>query len=120
MSEKATQKKATEAAENPAAKAMSELQKMGFGSLAWMGTDWLENMSDLSSELLQFVSERVKEDVKTQHEILHAKDLGEVQKIQMRFMQEAVDQYTAETGKLIDMNNTFVARLQEKANGNKS
>ncbi len=120
MSEKSAQKKETGGTENPVANAMAELQKMGFGSLSWMGTDWMETMSDLSSEWLQFVSDRVKQDVKTQHRILHAKDLGEVQKIQMQFMQEAVDQYTAETGKLIDMNNAFFERMQQKSTDRKS
>jgi hypothetical protein len=47
--------------------------------------------------------ERIKEDVKTQHEILNCKDAADLNKIQMRFVQTAIDDYTAESGKLIEM-----------------
>ena len=94
--------------------ALTELQKAGLGSLSWMGTAWLENMSDLSSEVMSFIADRVKEDVKTQHQILHCNDLGRLQKIQADFIQRAIDQYTAETGRLVAMGNTFLKDVQER------
>ncbi len=94
--------------------AMTDLQRAGFGSVAWIGTAWLENMSDVGAELMSFVADRVKEDVKTQHEILACKDMAEVQKIQAKFMRKAIEQYTAETGKLVDMGNEMLTALQEK------
>lgn len=82
---------------------VKDMQSAGFGSAAQFGTEWVEAMSDLGSEVLSFVSDRVKEDVNTQHALLHAKDIGEVQNIQAEFLQKAVDQYTSETGKLVEM-----------------
>lgn len=99
---------------NAAISAMSELQKTGFGSLAWMGTAWLENLSDVGAEVMEFVAERVREDVKTQHELLHAKDVAEMQHIQAQFMQKAVDQYAAESGKLVEMSSELLAKAQAK------
>ncbi|MBT8409216.1 MAG: phasin family protein, partial [Alphaproteobacteria bacterium] len=90
---------ATESALGP----LAELQKAGLGNLMGMNAAWLEHLSDMSAEVLSFVAERVKEDVKTQHEILHCKDVNEMQAIQSRFLQKAIDQYQAETGKLVEM-----------------
>ncbi len=114
MSEKSTTSKKTEGTESASMSATAELQKMGFGSLAWLGAGWVENMNNLNTEVLQFISDRVKEDIRTQQEILHAKDLTEVQEIQTRFMRDAFDQYAAETGKLIEMSNDFLAQLSTK------
>jgi hypothetical protein len=83
--------------------AMAQLQEAGFGNMMGMGTAWIEAFSDMSAEVLGFVADRIKEDVKTQHEILHCKDPAELQHIQSQFMQKAMDQYREETGKLVDM-----------------
>lgn len=95
---------ATEAEDSdPIHKAPENLQESGFGSLAWMGTAWTEAMSSLGSEVISFVAERIQEDVKTQHEILHCKTLTELQQAQAAFLERAYVQYTVETGKLIKM-----------------
>lgn len=116
MTEKSkTPEKAAES--GPAAPwANAELQKMGFGPIAWMGVEWCNCMTEMGSELMQFVADRIKEDVKIQHEILNAKDVGQVQEIQTRFMTKAFDQYAAETGKLIEMSSDMIARTQSKTN----
>ena len=82
---------------------MAKLQEMGFGNMASIGTAWVEAMSDMGSEVISFVADRISEDVKTQHELLHCKDAAELQHIQAKFIQKAIDQYTAETGKLVKM-----------------
>ncbi|RLJ60100.1 phasin protein [Litoreibacter meonggei] len=99
------------ATNNPALAAIRDMQGAGFASASTMGTAWLEAMSDLGSEVLSFVAERVKEDLKTQHQIMHAKSLTEVQHIQAEFVQKAVDQYSAETGKLVELGKVVVAKM---------
>jgi hypothetical protein len=66
----------------------------------------------MSAEVAQFVTERIKEDVKTQHEMLQCKKIGELQHIQVQFMQKAMDQYHAETGKLVEMGTNFLAKKE--------
>lgn len=88
--------------ENPFAPFV-ELQQSGFGNLMGMNSAWLEGLGDISAEVWSFIADRIKEDVKTQHEILHCKDMAELQQIQSRFMQKAIDQYQAETGKIVEM-----------------
>ena len=89
--------------------AMTELQNAGFGSMAWLGTAWVETMGEMGSEVLQFIAARIKEDVKTQQAILHCKNATEMRDIQSEFVQTAIDQYTAETGKLVKMGNEMFA-----------
>ncbi|WP_299547442.1 phasin family protein [uncultured Tateyamaria sp.] len=92
--------------ENPATKIagdVSALQDQSLKMMSQMGLAWVEGMSDLGSEVLSFVADRIKEDVKTQHKMLHCKNVNELQNIQSEFLQTAIDQYTAETGKLVQM-----------------
>ncbi len=93
------------------------LRTMGFGAVAGMGTTWVEVLSDMGSEVLSFVADRIKEDVKTQHEILHCKDVGELQRIQAEFIQTAMDQYAAETGKLVEMSQKLLRIPETGKNG---
>lgn len=65
--------------------------------------DWLERMADVGSEMLSFMAARVGEDVQTQHALMHAKGVAEVQHIQAQFFQKAMDDYAAETAKLVTM-----------------
>lgn len=114
MAEKTNVQDSAEKATASALNSMTELQKSGFGSVSWMGAAWFENMSDIGSEMMNFMAARVKEDVKTQHEILHCKDATEMRKIQTEFIRKAVDQYTAETGKLVEMGSEFMTSAQAK------
>jgi hypothetical protein len=107
--------KTTEDPMQSAAAAFAEWQKAGFGPMAWMGTGWITGLGDMSGEVMRFVADRIKEDVKTQHEILHAKDITEVQGIQTRFLRDALDQYAAESGKLIEMGNDLFSKGSDTA-----
>ncbi|MCV3271502.1 phasin family protein [Roseobacter sinensis] len=83
--------------------AISKLQEAGLGNMLGMSTAWVEAMGDMGAEVASFIAERIKEDVKTQHQILHCKNVGDLQQIQAEFIQKAMDQYQAETGKLVEM-----------------
>ena len=79
------------------------MQDQGMKAMSRMGLAWAESLSDLSSEVLSFVADRIQEDVKTQHKMLHCKNVAELQHIQAEFVQKAIDQYTAESGRLVKM-----------------
>ncbi|MEO0917343.1 MAG: phasin family protein [Pseudomonadota bacterium] len=87
-------------------KAVAALQRAGFGNMMGMGKAWIEALSDMNAEFIGFLADRIKEDVKTQHQIMHCKDVGELQHIQSEFIQTAIEQYQAETGKLMEMSST--------------
>lgn len=82
---------------------MGQYQKMGVNAMSMMGGDWMERMSDMGAEMLQFYTARVQEDVELYHKLLHSKSLGEMQEIQGEFLQRAIDRYTEETGRMIEM-----------------
>ncbi|WP_425043791.1 phasin family protein [Primorskyibacter sp. S87] len=83
--------------------AMAQFQKLGMSSMNRMGAEWMEQMSDMGSEVLSFVADRVRKDVELQHKIMHCTDPAELHRIQAEFWQEAIEQYSAETGKLVEM-----------------
>jgi len=91
--------------------AWAKLAAASMGPFGQVGLAWSEAMSDLGSEFLHFVSERVQEDVATQHRLLHCTDMDELRHIQGEFVQKAIDQYTAETGKMLELNAEMMQRL---------
>lgn len=99
----ATKAETQKTIEDTPMKAMTELQEAGLGNMMGLGTAWAEAFGDMSSEFASFVADRIKEDVKTQHEVLHCKSVGDLQQIQSQFVQKAIEQYQAETGKLFEM-----------------
>ncbi|MEM9871698.1 MAG: phasin family protein [Pseudomonadota bacterium] len=78
-------------------------QAAGLGPLNWLAPTVVERMSDMGSEWLSFVATRVREDVALQHAMLHAKSSAEAQAIQSKFLQTAMDHYSAETGKMVEL-----------------
>ncbi|MBW4706286.1 phasin family protein [Roseobacter sp. YSTF-M11] len=83
--------------------AFSQLQKAGMGNMLGASAAWVEALGDMGAEFASFLAERIKEDVQTQHEMMHCKNVTEFQHIQAQFVQKAMDQYQAETGKLVEM-----------------
>ena len=115
MSKTAQAKHASPLEPESVMKTLTDAQSSGLGSLSWLGTKWIETMSDVGAEWLSFVADRVKEDVKTQHELMHAKNIGEVQHIQAQFLQKAMDDYHDETGKIVEFCSQAMSDIQEHA-----
>ncbi|MEJ8561966.1 phasin family protein [Yoonia sp. GPGPB17] len=82
---------------------MKQIEDAGLGPMRWLGAAWFEKMADMNGEVISFVADRIREDVKTQHALLHCKTTEEVQKTQVAFLEKAYAQYTEETGKLLKM-----------------
>jgi hypothetical protein len=82
-----------------------------FGPWGQMGAAWAEAMSGLGGEVMRFLTERVQQDVATQQKLLHATSLDEVRHIQAEFVQKAIDQYTAETGRMVEIGEDMADRL---------
>ncbi|SFC49601.1 phasin family protein [Tropicimonas isoalkanivorans] len=89
----------------------------GGGALAWMSPVWVSAMSDISAEVTQFVSERIRADIETQQEILQCRDPIELREIQGRYLKTAFDQYSAETGRLIRLNQEVLDQLTGRSDG---
>ncbi len=91
---------------------ITDIQQEGLSNMLGLSQAWMEMMSDMGAEVMNFVAERVKEDVKTQHQVLHCKDVKELQHIQYQFIQTAIDQYQAETGKLVEMGSGMMSSMK--------
>ena len=63
----------------------------------------IELWMDLGSEMLDFAAERVREEVRVQHQILHCRSPAELISLQLAFLQRALDDYNAQAGRLATM-----------------
>lgn len=93
-----------------AAAVLQRLQKAGPAEAMAFYSALLEGIGEISAELAQFLSDRIAEDMRTQHEILNCANPADLMHIQMRFLQKAFDQYSAETGKIIGIGNTVLSQ----------
>lgn len=103
MADTSKQQEKDKAAPPEAINAMATIQEAGLGNVMQMNSKWMEAMSGMGAEMLGFVADRIKEDVKTQHDVLQCKNVADFQQVQTQFMQRTMDQYRAETGKLVEM-----------------
>lgn len=99
---------------SPMTDLMNTMQAAGFKSMAGAGTDWMEAIAEMGSEMMRFTAERIKEDVEARHAILKAKDFAEAQHIQAQFFQKAMDDYRAETAKLVEMGQSMTAKKPDQ------
>ncbi|WP_158964332.1 phasin family protein [Chachezhania sediminis] len=115
----------TDSKSNPAADAAETFRKMqsiGLKSMGQMGSafgaDWFEQLSSYNAEVMGFIAERVKTDMAFQQAVLQCRDPAEFHTLQAEFIQTAIEQYTAETGKLVEIGTkmmTPVLKTSEKA-----
>jgi len=96
-------------AANPMASMMEAMQKAKFPAMPDFGTSWAESVADYGQEVLSFMAKRVAEDVQTQHALLHAKGIAEVQHIQAQFFQRVMDDYAAEAAKLMELGKSLTS-----------
>ncbi|MCG3268536.1 phasin family protein [Yoonia sp. I 8.24] len=84
-------------------KAKPTVHETLFPSFPGFGTDWMETMTQMGNEVMEFVAARIKEDVQAQQELMQAKDFAEVQAVQAKFFQGAMDDYAAEFAKMMEI-----------------
>ncbi|SNS74039.1 hypothetical protein [Tropicimonas sediminicola] len=73
----------------------------------WLGNAWVYCLSEMGTEVSHFIADRIREDVRTQHAILHCKDPAGIQEIQKAFIDKAISDYIAETGRLVEIGKQF-------------
>lgn len=80
-----------------------------------LGAAFAENVGKMNTEVLRFLGERLQEDLKTQRALMQCRDIAKMSEIQSEFLRKAFDQYTAETGKMVQMSMQIVEdTLQNK------
>lgn len=86
-----------------AADLIDDVQGLGANVMPGFGTDWLAALSDAQSDLLTFGTARFNQVLEKQQDLLHAKGLVEVQKIQGEFVKKAMEDYSDAMAKLVNM-----------------
>jgi hypothetical protein len=66
-------------------------------------------------EIADFVSERIRQDLDTQHALLLCRTLHEVQQVQFDFLRRAVGQYGGEATRLLQIGGRIAARSLDRA-----
>ncbi len=83
--------------------AIAGMYREGIGNMAEMNAAFIESFGDMSAQMAKFFAQRIEEDVKVQHELLHCKSIQEVQHIQMQFFENAFKQYQENSAKMMDI-----------------
>lgn len=91
-----------------------EWQNAGLAAWAWTNPSLLQQMSEINSEVVQFVSDRIRQDVQFQQELMKCRDPAEFRELQGQFLKDAFDQYSAETGKLVQMNQAALKAMTDR------
>lgn len=75
----------------------------GAGPAGQFGVFWAETMTEMSSEVLNFLSRRLHEDAETHRKLMECTDLESFTHVQAEFVQGAIEDYAAETGRLVEI-----------------
>lgn len=74
-----------------------------------------ESVANVQRRIADFVSDRIRQDMEAQQELLRCKSFEEVRDVQTRFFRTAVSQYSEEATELFRIGGKAVARSLERA-----
>ncbi len=94
---------------------VTALQQEAVETVEHAGATLLEGVGRVQQEIAQFVSTRVREDLETQQQLLRCRSLDDLREVQFRFVKTAMDQYSAETARLMKLGSEIMARSVERA-----
>lgn len=66
-------------------------------------TTLFTGLNEMQREVADFVAKRIREDMETQQDLLRCRNLDDVREVQSRFFRTAMDQYSAETTRLMQL-----------------
>jgi hypothetical protein len=76
-------------------------QQQAMETMESAGQAMMQGVTKMQKEIVDFVSERIRHDMETQQALLRCKTFDEVRDVQTRFFQTAMDQYSAEAGRMM-------------------
>ena len=88
----------------------TKTQQQAVESMERASASMLTSVAQMQREIAGFVSERVRQDLETQQELLRCRTLDDVREVQGRFLRTTFDQYSAEATKLIELGTEAFAR----------
>jgi len=79
-------------------------------ALESIGQAVLDGATRMQQELVDFVSTRVREDMETQKELLRCRNFDDLREVQTKFFHTAVEQYAAESKRILELSSKVVQR----------
>lgn len=74
------------------------------------GAAIFDGLGRVQREIATFVADRVRQDIETQRAFLNCRTLDDVQEVQRRFIRSAMEQYAAETTRLMSLGREIMTR----------
>lgn len=93
---------------------MTQSQQEALHAMEVAGTTMLAGLNEMQREIADFVARRIREDMETQQDLLRCRNLDDVRAVQTRFFRTAMDQYAAETTRLMKLGGAMMARASER------
>ena len=88
----------------------TKTQQQAVDSIERASASVLTGVTEMQKEIAGFVSERIRQDLETQQELLRCRTLDEVREVQSRFFHTTLDQYSAEATKLMQLSTEVFTR----------
>lgn len=79
---------------------ISELELSFIRPLGAFNTAMVDASMNLLEEWTSFVAKRVRQDVRTAHQMLHCRNAAQMQAIQSGFFQQAINEYQGEAARM--------------------
>ncbi|MBP7002912.1 phasin family protein [Amaricoccus sp.] len=89
-------------------------QQQALDTLETASATMLESVARVQRRIAEFVSDRIRQDMEAQQELLRCKSLDEVRDVQTRFFRTAVTQYSEEASRLFRMGGEAIGRSVER------
>lgn len=90
-------------------------QQQALETLEAARASMFESVARVQRRIADFVSDRIRQDMEAQQELLRCKSFEEVRDVQTRFFRTAVSQYSEEATELFRIGGKAVARSLERA-----
>jgi hypothetical protein len=85
-------------------------QQQAVASMERSSASMFTGLTEVQKEIAGFVSERIRQDLETQQELLRCRTLDDVREVQSRFFRTTLDQYSAEATKLMQLSTEVFTR----------
>ena len=94
----------------PMTEAITLTQQETLHNIGAASAAMLEGLTHAQTEISDFITERIRQDVETQAEMLRCRTLDDVRELQSRFFKTAVDQYVGEMSRLMEIGTDTMQR----------
>ena len=90
--------------------AVASAQQETLHNIGAAGAAMLEGLKKAQTEISDFITQRIRQDVETQAEMLRCRTLDDVRDLQTRFFKTALDQYAGATSRLMKISTDMMER----------